>query len=120
MATPEEIRKAQLDKRYQAKLAARASGKAPVFETESAVDGSGRTPEAIEARYRAKLARHGKVAPPAPAETKGEGKRSKGEKPGEAPEGDKVEAKAEAKPAPAETKGEASPPAPAPGGKPAR
>ena len=72
MPTAEEVRLEQLNARHRAKLAARADGSAPVFETETPVDGTGRTPEAIEARYRAKLARHGKppAQPEAPAEPK--------------------------------------------------
>ena len=59
MATPDEL--------YREKVRARAEGRAPTFVSEAApVDSTRMTPEAIEARYRAKLARHGAplAAPP--------------------------------------------------------
>lgn len=96
MATAEEIaaaRKEQLDRRYRAKVEARATGKAPVFETSTPIDGSGRTPAAIDERYRLKLERHGRPAAP---EAKPEGKAKKAEKPEGAPEA-KPEGKSEPK-----------------------
>ncbi len=51
-----------VDQRYQEKLRARAEGRVPVV-AQLPEPVAGDTPVAVEARYRAKVARHGK--PPA-------------------------------------------------------
>jgi hypothetical protein len=53
---------ANADERYQEKLRARAEGRVPVV-VQLPEPIAGETPAAVESRYRAKLARHGKPEP---------------------------------------------------------
>ncbi len=96
---------ATIDERYQEKLRARAEKRVPVFTNDPVIDATADSPEAVEARYQAKLERH-KLAKPGqnenPAEPKGDAgeKRGKGAK-ADAPKGEGSKA------SPAEPKGDA-------------
>src|SRR5690606_24669987 len=71
------------DERFAEKMRARAEGRAPVIVTESALP-KGNSPAAVEARFRAKLARHGKPEPK--PDSKGE--QAQQSKPQPEPKGD--------------------------------
>jgi hypothetical protein len=92
------------DERYQEKLRARAEGRVPVIVTAPALP-RGMSPQAIEARYIAKMARHGKPSEPAPEATPPAKPEAATQKGGSG-KGGKTEQKGEQKPAP-----EATPPA---------
>jgi hypothetical protein len=97
---------ATVQERFQEKLRARAEGRAPVvvqLPEPSASD----TPGAVDARFRAKMARHGKPDPESkPEEGKGE-KPAKTEKAAEGGKSEKPDKKPESKPE--EGKGEKPP-----------
>jgi hypothetical protein len=71
------------NRRYQEKLRARAEGRVPVIVTEPPLP-TGVTPEALQARFLAKLARHGKPSPV--QESKVEAKAKTEETPAQEPE----------------------------------
>lgn len=84
------------DERFAEKMRARAEGRAPVVVTPPALP-RGNSPEAVEARFKAKLARHGKAPkgdgkPPAPPEPEAKadskGEQSQAAKPQSEPKGD--------------------------------
>jgi hypothetical protein len=88
-----------VDQRYQEKLRARAEGRTPVVQ-QLPEPAAGDTPEAVEARFRAKIARHNKPEPKSD-EGKGEkkpkdGKTDKADATGGEPKSD--EGKGEKKP----------------------
>lgn len=74
MATDREPPRDVVDARYRAKVAARASGKVPVFEHLAPIDGTSDAPAAVEARFRQKMARHNGQVTPAASEPAGEQK----------------------------------------------